>query len=899
MSALLKTWDAICAAGQKAVGGKAWNLARLSHYGFPVPDGLLIPVAAYRTWLAETGVSHELMAATELTSADRRAVLAMLQQTLRATPPNAALVDALRQSLSTWLIRTVAVRSSAPQEDSAHASFAGIHASYLNVQGENALLDAVVAVWASVWTDAAVAYRERLNIAHEEAAMAVLIMPQLQAVSSGIGFTCDPLTGRDDRLVIHANWGLGESLVGGLAEGDEIVLAESLVDDRLSIFSHKLGSKAVNVYPAAGGGTETIVPATDKAHTKVMPDEDALALGELLRQAALALNLARPNFDCEWVWDGRQFWLLQARPITAQARLTYPALHGQPDIWSRGNTRDVVPDPLSPIDWSSSRRLVNCLLEEGYKLSGFALQAGVQRGGLFHGRLYLNMSLIQWEGYAAFAVEPEAMNRLVGGHQPEIHVPAFTFRQKLARTARMGRFMLRASGKRKQGNSEVSIAAEVARQWRQTTLPGDDKQIAATLRKQLKHLRTQHGLHFLQGSGGASLSILVDLINAHLPGEGHALASALMAGGEASVTAQQSYELIGIARTAMADPVTRAWLETRRQTARDWRSLPSTNPFRMAFSVFIEKYGHRGVYESYLRNPRWHEDAGYLLDSLPSLAVTDLAALAARQQQSVANAKAQALKALPWWKHGLFAMLMRAAKVETNGREAARSALMAYTAAIRQLLLALGAKWAALGWLTTAEDIFLLHECEILAVLDHSRPGTALPALTTARKSLFESWLSTDAPDVILEGGSGDLATEPDIVSDTDGVTFNGVPVGTGIATGTVRLLQTPADGWRLNQGDIMVVPSTDPAWTPLFLKAGGLVMETGGFLSHGAIVAREFGIPAVVNLPHVMTQLRDGETVTVNGPAGTVIRQRTSQQSVTATSFESGKVDEIAANMR
>lgn len=873
--ALYAGWSAILAAGSEQVGGKAWTLARLARHGFPIPDGIGIGVAAYKDWLSVSGLEDDLVAASLLTTAERTERLRRLVEALREVQPPSALLVELSRLLATpgWAGRALAVRSSAPQEDSAKASFAGIHSSCLNV-GPDTLGAALVDVWSSLWTPAAVAYRERQGIDHREAAMAILVMPLIPARAAGIGFTCDPASGRDDRLVIHANWGLGESLVSGQANGDEIILAENLLDDRLTVLEYRTGTKATITGPAPLGGTERSATPPARAAERVLNPGQALDLGELLRLAALALDFTKPEFDCEWAWDGECFWLLQARPITARQRCTYPFLLAQPQIWSRGNTKDVVPDPLSPIDWGSSRRLVNCLLEQGYRLCDFPIQPGVQRAGLFHGRLYLNLSLIQWEGYAAFAVEPAAMNRLVGGHQPEIRTAPLSWRQRLNRLRGMVRFLRRAAALRKNGQRDIAAAHATAVRWRSRPLPGDNTGYAETIREITRHVRSASVLHFFQGSGGASLSLLVDMIEACLPGEGHALASALMAGGEPSVTARLGYDLVALAKGAMADPVTGPWLLRRTREDDRWDNLPENNPFRREFADFLERYGHRGVYESYTRNPRWREAPGYLLDSLPDLAATDLEALAARQRQSVARAMQRTRAHLPWWKLGMFKMLLASAKVETNGREAARSALMSLLEPGRRLLLDLGGWWTEQGYLEAAEDIFLLIPVEILAVLEGRHPPISLRPLAEERRAQFARWQLEEAPDFILSG-EGNLPPAQDEASPpiTSGDCFRGVAVGSGIATGAARLLRTPEEGYRLAHGDILVVPSTDPAWTPLFLKAGGLVMETGGFLSHGAIVAREFGIPAVVNLPGILHRLRDGEPLRVDGLRGEVHR--------------------------
>lgn len=855
----LADWEAILQAGPREIGGKAWHLARLVRFGFNVPDGQAVGVESYRQWLAGSGLEAELLAAVQQPEA-----LAAVTARLADLPTGL--------DLSRLPEGPLVVRSSAPQEDSANASFAGIHTSCLNVQGEEAVERAIRTVWLSLWSPAAVAYRERIGLAHTEAAMAVLIMPLIAAVASGVAFTRDPISGRDDRLVIHAVHGLGESLVSGQTAGDEIVLAEDHLDDNLGVLRVTPGKKTLRVDPAPGGGTRTEHHLSD--NTPVLTEAEALQLGEQLRLAAIALDYTRPDYDMEWAWDGERFWLLQARPITATNRCTYPELQGQPDIWTRGNTRDVVPDPLSPIDWGTSRRLVNAILSRGFELAGQKLHPGVQRAGLFHGRLYLNLSLMQWEGYASIGIAPEVMNRLVGGHQPEIILPPPTLRQRLAHAVTLLRYMGKTPAWRREGWRELDeVLAQTAR-WRDAPLPQTDAEFAAALRMLSRFIRGARGLHFLQGSGGGGLNFLVETINAHLPGEGHALAAALMAGDPPSVTAQQGYELIAIAREAVADPFTRNWLQQRKAgSACDWRELPQENALRIAFAGFLERHGHRGVYETYTRNPRWREQPGYLLDSLVELAETDLETLTANRNAAAAAAWKQVSQALPWWKRAILGGLVRDAKAGSNEREAARSATISILEVVRRILLALGERWVEQGWLAAADEIFFLLQPEIYAVLDGDLPGSALAVRVAERQRQFDTFQAETEPDVILLQADGSRAEkqEGEVLPPAPGDGFQGVPVGTGLARGMARILHSPGEGERLQRGEILVVPSTDPAWTPLFLKAGGLVMETGGYLSHGAIVAREFGIPAVVNLPGILQALQDGDRLEVDGGKGTV----------------------------
>ncbi|MGH8683910.1 MAG: PEP-utilizing enzyme, partial [Nitrosospira sp.] len=335
----------------------------------------------------------------------------------------------------------------------------------------------------------------------------------------------------------------------------------------------------------------------------------------------------------------------------------------------------------------------------------------------------------------------------------------------------------------------------------------------------------------------------------YFPGEGYALATALLAGGEPSVTARQAYDLMALARL----------LGEGARKSRQVSSHPShsDNPeFQHAFDEFLKHYGHRGLYESYFRNPRWREAPEYLLSSLVQLADVDEAALRTRQQAAVAEALAHITAGAPFWKHAFIRWLAKMAHLECNQREAARSALIAYVEPGRRILLAAGRYLAGHGALAHETDIFQLMLSEILRALNGDIPADGVKARVGDRNRLFEEWSRETPPDVLIEASRHSILNwQPlDAVAPAgNSRRYQGIPTGTGRARGKACLLRHPSDGDKLQPGDILIAPSTDPGWTPLFLRAGGLVMETGGYLSHGAIVAREFAVPAVVNIPGIL----------------------------------------------
>ncbi|TDR79719.1 PEP/pyruvate-binding domain-containing protein [Paludibacterium purpuratum] len=813
-------------AGPAIAGGKAYGLGRLHRYGLPVPDMLVLTAAACRDALGEDFLAQAIP------QAERRSQVAS-----RPLPPELAAQIEAALSPRGWLERPLAVRSSATQEDSRSASFAGLHQSRLHVRGLTAVLDAIPAVWASQWSDEAAAYRAHRGLPPADGGMAVVIMPMIEARCSGIAFSCHPLSGRDDQVVISAISGLADQLVAGAVNGEEIVLT----------FPRDI--------------TQAIAIQRDRS--AILSDEEAQTLARLVRDAAQALDLAEPWYDFEWTWDGRHFQLVQARPITTHVWPSYPGLSGQGTIWSNGNTRDVVPDVMDAFDWGPSRQMVNLMLEQGWRRAGYRLLPGAQRAALIQGRLYLNVSLLQWEGYDALGIQPALINRMMGGHHPDIVVPPATLRQKLRRLGHMLRYAWQDKGARRNGRAQVADTHARAAQWRREDLSRlDGPALAERMLAQAGHVYAQLDLLYLQGSSGGSLSMLMELLERHLPGEAAALSAALLAGGPPSVTAQQSLDLLALSALARQDQAASSML----RAGADWRTLPAEHPFRLAFAAFLERYGHRGIYETYVRSPRWREQPGYLLEQITALMQQDPDALRQRQQAAQQAAWQRLNSALPWGARIQARLFLRKTQVECNDREAARSAFSAFGEAMRLLALEIGQRLTNSGHLGAAAQTFQLLPEEMIAALHGQLPTHATRHRVQDRLRQAKHWQENPAAEVVLDGKS--IAPPPILASDAS---WRGLAIGVGQAQGAARLIRHPSESARLAPGDVLVAPSTDPAWTPLLLKAGALVMETGGYLSHGAIVARELCIPAVANLPGILAQLQDGQPLAVDGWCGTV----------------------------
>ncbi|PTA67223.1 PEP/pyruvate-binding domain-containing protein [Deinococcus arcticus] len=851
---------AVHQTGPHQTGAKAWRLTQLRRYGFPVPDLYVVPAWVHADWLQRSRLEPRLRSAAPNE-------LERLRTQLHGTPLPGTLIAALAELAP--VAPAWAVRSSAPHEDGSAASFAGQYATCLNVSGLQALCEAVRQVWASMWTPAALSYRVRHGAA-ADFGMAVLLMPMVPAVSSGVAFTRDPLTGQPERIIIQANWGLGESLVQGLSAGDESTVHTHPLNADLTGLQTTVGRKTQQVQLQPEGGTRTEAVPIHQQRQPVLQPAQALHLAGLLRQAALSLNFAAPHFDLEWAFDGHRFWLLQARPLTAVNGRGAGQVQGQPTLWSRGNTGEVMPFPLSAIDWSAAQNIGEHVLKSSLLAAGYAPESAVPRLALHQGHLYMNMTLVQWELKEAFGLSPADTNALLGGQQRALTWPQVTWTARLRQGKRLLKLAFLTPALRRKGRRQATRLLRWSAREARRPLPTSSRQQAAALDRLFTHLNRQQALFFLQGGSGASAWALRRLLTRLMPLEGPALALDLLTGGAPSVSAAQAHDLARLASLLRTDGLTRTWVE---HTAAGQLApgLPRRHPFRRAFEEYLRRYGHRATYESYTRHARWREDPSPLLHHLCSLAAQ------APVSAGPAGSVSAHLRRLPGGLQVLrpaIGLLARLAQQELRDRELGRSAVFSPVEPYRRLLLHIGRSWATSGHIEQPSDVFDLTLPEIHALLRQERPFGGLRDLVLDRQQATEAWRALSVPDVYTRGALVPTSADSPPVQAPRAAgrhTLTGTGASSGVVTGRACVMDHPNDLGTLQAGDILVVRSADPSWTPVFLQARGLVMETGGLLSHGTIVAREFSLPTVLNIPGIRQQVRTGDLLHVDGAAGTV----------------------------
>jgi pyruvate,water dikinase len=868
-------WDEIQKENREETGGKGWNLGWLNEYGFMIPEGGVLKASAHGLFVKSNQIKYPGTLDLSGVYADIEKELAALRQDIMEAP----LPAEIEQEIITFLCQKgledtpLAVRSSASLEDTGELSFAGIHESFLNQRGAVNVCQAVKNCYASLWTTRAVAYRQKMKITPETLGMAVVLMQMVEAESAGIGFSCDPRNGRKDLLMINAGWGLGESVVGGQSEPDEYIL-----DPRKflpEIVSKHIGKKAGKTISLPEGGTQLVPLSREESQQQVLSDEQIIQLGLLIQRVHDALSEDENPIDMEWAWNGKEFILLQARPVTALPRYTYPELRDQPDYWSNANIKDAVPMVQTPLTRKIFRNMVNALLTAPFDLSGYKRLPGVPYYQLFRGRGYFNLSIMQWSYYDAFGITPSVTNRLAGGHQSEIKLPVEGVKGPLFTLCRywwLLRLAIPSLKALKLAHHVFRKNRRYCRKWEKREkgiLSNEDFLIA--LDELYEHsIGLTPVIANINGMSGMPMIRLADQLKINFPGREMALANALMAGAGKIVTAEQGYRLVHLAEVARNDSAAAAFFHKEPFKPLEWQQrLPEASLFKKGFMKYLEEFGHRAVYEAEILNPRWKEDPSYQLEIIRSLIPTaDLKAIKEKQQTTREKAWAEIKAKSPFYRQWLIRFQWDQAVKGSELREEAKSEMARLLLSLRVISHKIGENLASQNMIDQWEDVYCCEWAELAAIMKGYWDGAGLKKLIKKRKELRAYQETLEAPDLIINNAPQYIKAA---ASSLNGKCYAGLGGAPGRATGKARLIHHPSEGKKLEPGDILVAPSTDPGWTPLFLKASALVIESGGTLSHGAIVAREYGIPAVLNIPGIMSHLQDGQTLTVDGDEGKV----------------------------
>ncbi len=841
------------------VGGKGVNLGELSRIdGVRVPPGFCVTTAAFHRHVAASSSWDDRLDRLARLRPDDREAIAALSAEVRDVITGPAVPDDVAAAITHALDGddgvAYAVRSSATAEDLPSASFAGQYDTFLNVVGAASVVEHVRRCWSSLFTERAVTYRLRQGVDHRSVGMGVVVQRMVTPDASGVLFTADPLTGDRRVTSVEAVLGLGEALVSGVADADRWTVRDGVVVDTT------VATKQAAVRPTAGGGTTTQAVGPDAVRTPALTEAQVVRLAELGRR--IEAHFGDPQ-DIEWCLVDDDVQVVQSRPITTS--FPVPATEdAEFHVYISVGHQQMMIDAMTPLGlsvWQMTTPLP--MAEAGGRLfvdvtgrlaSPPLRDAFMEMWGQGDPRVRNALQTVLDRGEIVDVPAPEgAAGTPVGGPPAMIDPDPALVADLIAR-----------------GRESVAVAAgEIP------THHGPElfDAIAADFHE-LRRLLFEPRSHEVFMTAMNATFWLEEHLHAWL-GEEH-VADTLTLSVPDNITSQMGLALLDVADVVRRSPQVVAFLRGVREDdpLDGLLELPGGRESLEALDAFLDAYGMRCVGEIDISRPRWSERPGALVPViLGHVDNTEPGAGRRRFEQGREDARAkeqdvlERLRARPDGEQaaGETALMIERLRTFTGYREFPKFGMVSRYQIYRQALLGEAERLVCEGVLGDREDIYYLRFDELHEV---ARTGRVDGDLVRERRRAFARYRALTPPRVLTSHGESIVGEHR-----RDGLpagALAGLPVSRGIVEGRARVVLDLADA-DLQPGDILVTAFTDPSWSPAFVAAAGLVTEVGGTMTHGAVVAREYGLPAVVGVEGATRRLHDGQRIRVDGTSGWV----------------------------
>jgi rifampicin phosphotransferase len=848
------------------VGGKAAHLGELSRIeGVRVPDGFCVTTDAFQRIMAEAPLLEEHLDRLARLNPDDREAIRALSAEIRQTIEEAAIPDDLAAAITRPLAElgeqaAYAVRSSATAEDLPTASFAGQQDTYLNVVGPAAILKHISRCWASLFTERAVIYRLRTGLDSRQVRMAVVVQRMVFPQVSGILFTADPVTGNRKVASVEASFGLGEALVSGLVNADVYKARDG------QVIARTIASKQLAIYASPAGGTQTQAIEPERQEQPALTDAQVVRLAQLGRRIEAHFGSAQ---DIEWCLVDDDFQIVQSRPITTLFPI--PAVGDDENhVYISVGHQQMMTDAMKPL---------------GISLWQFTAGRPMYEAG---GRLFVDVA----RGLAS-PTSRASLLEVIGKGDPLI---GDALRTILERGDFIQPLPDETPGAAPAGGAPPDpIETDPAIV---TELIERSQASIAALKREIQMKSGPALLDFILGDIQELRRILFDpqshqvfmsameaswWLNDHVwewLGEKNA-ADTLTQSVPHNVTSEMGLALLDVADAIRPHPDVVAFL--RRVEDEGLRDegfldelprLAGGRESRDAIQAWLGKYGMRCVGEIDITRPRWSERPATLVPMILSNirnfepgAAERLFEQGLREAQMKEQEILERLRALPDGERKAEEVKRMIDRVRTfiGYREYPKYGMISRYFVYKRALLGEAERLVQAHVLREQEDIYYLTLQELHDVV---RTHQVDDQFIRQRKDAFRSYQALTPPRVMTS--DGEIVTGSYRREDMPAGALVGLPVSAGTVEGRARVILDMAEA-DLAPGDILVTTSTDPSWTPLFVAIKGLVTEVGGLMTHGAVIAREYGVAAVVGVEYATRLIRDGQRIRVHGTDGYV----------------------------
>jgi phosphohistidine swiveling domain-containing protein len=876
-------------------GGKGSTLSRLAEQGFPVPDGFIVSTEAFVRFLEDLGLQSEVasLCNDSVGEADLTGEAILIQQRILVGVLPNDISRAIQQMVSDYEHESGshlswAVRSSAVAEDMQKASFAGQYETLLGLQGGEAIAKGILTCLVSIFTPGAVRYRQERDI--RDCRTAVIVQRLIDADVAGVCFTVDPISGKDRHIVINASYGLGEAVVGGKVLPDMYVIDR----DSLNVQSSLIADKSHKLIPANGGVKIIPVPETLSA-LPCLSDKQAREIVDL----ALQVEAAQEHpVDIEWAFSGTKLYLLQSRPITAvrstshtlDQHLKFPPPDWVPEtnttinpnfpLYSRGNISEVLPGCVTPLSWDHTGGVIELAFRKQLIELGAIKEGGPQWQvlGFFYYRPYICVSFLAEAARQIPVMTPDTIyEEFIGA--PESKTPPFTLVDLLPhRWPRWLRVLRMVIQKDLKLQKEVETCTQVVREEIKTYALealsdcGDNELLDAV--HCTNDLATPSAIHTWTSTFAViSFSLLRGLTKAWLNDGDSSLAAQLVTGIDHLVSAAPAFALYNLAEEIKASSELMAYFRSQKSDQEILNVLMSEaeeHPFRASLQSFLDRFGHRAVSDGEFSHPCWREDPSQVIALIRNyLRPGTISPETVRQRQQAAYKAAMTkLSALNFMKRGLLRVITERARKYITYREHMKDLSILRADRSRRVYTEIRKRLFERDLLHQPEDIFFLVWEDIKALMMGTMSTKEASEIIDRRRRDYKLCQQLSVPK--LQEGIPRFLTVEDYPLERQMV---GMGVSPGQVEGRARVILDPRLETRIEPGEILIAPVTDVAWTPLFLQAAGLVVEVGGLLSHGSVVAREYGLPAVVGVAGATKVIKTGDSILLDGNTGVVVK--------------------------